>query len=106
MPRATIPTAPQSVQDAAAAYRSAVEALEAAEAAKAAAGAKLLQAMQAAGLEKGRTVSGTVSVCPGRETIRIVCKALAKEIEAIRARSVRTGRGELNVGAPYVKLLR
>jgi len=104
MAKAIIPQAPAAVADAAAAYRVCVDAFAAAETAKREAAAALLTAMQTAGLPAARTPSGTVSVCDGRETIKIICKALEAEINAIMQRSVRTGRGELRKGAPYVTM--
>lgn len=104
MARSIIPPAPADVAELAAAYRAAVEAAADAEAAKREAAAPLLAAMLAADLTAARTPSGTVSVCDGRETIKIVCKALQAEIDAIMQRSVRTGRGELRKGAKYVSL--
>lgn len=104
MPKAIIPTAPAAVADAAAEYRAAVDAAADADKAKREAGTILLAAMLEAGLQAARSESGTVSVSDGRETITITCKALATEIEAIRQRSVRTGRGKLNKGAPYISL--
>ena len=104
MAKAIIPTAPAAVAAAAAAYRVAVDAATAADAAKREAGAALLAEMLAWGERTGRTPSGTVSLSDGRQTIKITCPALAAEIEAIRQRSVRTGRGELSVGSPYVTL--
>lgn len=99
-----IPTAGPAIQDAAAAYRAAVQAVSDAETVKREAAAALLQAMTEAALTVARTVSGTVSVCDGRETVVIVCPALKAEIAAIQQRSVRTGRGELRKGSPYVTL--
>lgn len=104
MPKAIIPAAPAAVAACAAVYRAAVDALAAAEAAKVAAAAELMAAMLAADMRAARTESGTVSITEGRETIVIVCDALKAEIDAIRKRSVRTGRGKLNKGAPYVTL--
>lgn len=104
MAKAIIPTAPQSVQEAAAAYRAAVQAVSDAETVKRKAAAILLQTMAEAALTVARTLSGTVTVSEGRETIAIICPALQAEIEAIRQRSVRTGRGELRKGAPFVTL--
>jgi hypothetical protein len=101
-----IATGTEAIQAAAAAYRATVEAEAAAKAAKAAAAATLLAEMMAAGLSAARTGAGTVSVSDGRETIAITCKALAAEIEAMRQRSVRTGRGELRKGDPFVTLRR
>lgn len=104
--RTQIPTGTEAIQTAAASYRKAVEAEAEAKAARTAAAAALLAEMTAAGLSSARTESGTVSVSDGRETIAITCPALRAEIEAIRQRSIRTGRGELRKGDPFVTLRR
>jgi hypothetical protein len=113
MARKIIPTAPQAVADAAEAYRVALEVFDAAEAAKVAAAAALLQAMQAAALTSARAEAGTVSVIPGRTSIKIVDDALEAEIEAKKARiaaiivaAVKKGKAKESQGSPYVKMNR
>lgn len=88
----------------AASYALAVRALKDAESAKRDAAAALLTAMQAAGLTSAATESGKVSVCSGRRTVRVTCKALAAEIKLMQERAVRTGRAAESVGDPYVIL--
>ena len=89
---------------AAASYALAVRALKAAESAKKDASAALLAAMQSADLTSATTESGKVSVCSGRRTVRVTCKALAAEIKLMQERAVRTGRAAESVGDPYVML--
>ncbi len=66
--------------------------------------AMLLTLVQETGETKVKTDAGTVSVCAGRRTVQITCKALAAEIKATKERAVRTGRAVANVGDPYVML--
>jgi hypothetical protein len=93
-----------NIDNAAETYALAVASFKAAELDKAEASLALLKAMQTAELERAETPSGKVSVSQGRRTVKITCRALAKEIEATRERAVRTGRAVENVGSPYVTL--
>jgi hypothetical protein len=68
--------------------------------------AMLLTLVQETGETKVKTDAGTVSVCAGRRTVQITCKALAAEIKATKERAVRTGRAVANVGDPYVMIRR
>lgn len=68
--------------------------------------AMLLTLVQETGESKVRTDAGTVSVCAGRRTVRVTCKALAAEIKLMQERAVRTGRAVANVGDPYVMIRR
>jgi hypothetical protein len=85
-------------------YAGAVAALKAAESAKRDAAAALLAAMQSADLTSASTPAGKVSVCSGRRTVKITCKALSAEIKLMQERAVRTGRATESVGDPYVML--
>jgi len=93
-----------NVNASAAAYARAVAALKAAESAKRDAANCLLAAMQSAELTSASTPAGKVSVCSGRRTVRVTCKALAAEIKLMQERAVRTGRATESVGDPYVML--
>lgn len=85
-------------------YAQAVQAMKQAEQAKAEASLALLQAMQANELTSYATPSGKISVCQGRRTVKITCKALQAEIKLMQERAVRTGRAAESVGSPYVML--
>ena len=85
-------------------YAGAVAALKAAESAKRDAANALLAAMQSADLTSASTPAGKVSVCAGRRTVKITCKALSAEIKLMQERAVRTGRATESVGDPYVML--
>ena len=85
-------------------YALAVASFKLAEQAKAEASLALLEAMQASEQERAETPSGKVSVCQGRRTVKVTCKALAAEIKATQERAVRTGRAIESVGSPYVML--
>lgn len=89
---------------AAASYAAAVRALKAADTAKHDAAAALLTVMQNANLTSAATDSGKVSVCAGRRTVKVTCKALAAEIKLMQERAVRTGRATESIGDPYVML--
>ena len=93
-----------NIANAAQTYALAVQAFKLAEVAKAEASLALLEAMQASEQERAETPSGKVSVCQGRRTVRVTCKALAAEIKATQERAVRTGRAIESVGSPYVML--
>ena len=94
----------RNVNASAASYALAVRVLKEAESAKRDAAAALLAAMQSADLTSATTPAGKVSVCSGRRTVKVTCKALAAEIKAIQERAVRTGRAAESVGDPYVML--
>jgi len=85
-------------------YAQAVQAMKQAEQAKTEASLALLEAMQASELASYATPSGKVSVCQGRRTVKVTCKALQAEIRATQERAVRTGRAVESVGSPYVML--
>ena len=85
-------------------YAVAVAALKAAESAKRDAANALLAAMRSGDLTSASTPAGKVSVCAGRRTVRITCKALSAEIKLMQERAVRTGRAVESVGDPYVML--
>jgi hypothetical protein len=88
----------------ASAYARAVAVLREAESAKRDAATSLLAAMQSADLTSASTPAGKVSVCSGRRTVKITCKALAAEIKLMQERAVRTGRAVESIGDPYVML--
>lgn len=98
------PTANDIITNLAAAARVAKAAAEAAAAAEKAAKVELLAAMIEAGQKSFKTPSGTVSVCSGRRTIRVTCKALQAEIKLMQERAVRTGRAVENFGESYVTI--
>jgi len=85
-------------------YAAAVAAFKAAESAKRDAANALLAAMRSGDLTSASTPAGKVSVCAGRRTVRITCKALSAEIKLMQERAVRTGRAVESVGDPYVML--
>ena len=93
-----------TLESLAAAAAQAIAAEKATAEASKAARAALLAAMQEAGKTTLRTAVGTVSVVSGRRTIKVVCRALAAEIDAMRERAVRTGRAVESIGAPYVSI--
>lgn len=93
-----------NVNASAASYARAVAVLKEAESAKRDAAAALLAAMQSADLTSAATDSGKVSVCAGRRTVKVTCKALAAEIKLMQERAVRTGRATESVGDSYVML--
>ena len=93
-----------NIAQAAQTYALAVQAFKAAEVAKAEASQALLEAMQASEQERAETPSGKVSVCQGRRTVKVTCKALQAEIKLMQERAVRTGRAVESVGSPYVML--
>ena len=93
-----------TIANAAKDYALAVASFKAAEVAKAEASQALLEAMQAAELTSYATMSGKVSVCSGRRTVKVTCKALQAEIKATQERAVRTGRAVESFGSPYVML--
>ena len=86
------------------AYKRATDALKLAEQAKAEASQALVEAMQAAEQERVETPAGKVSLCQGRRTVRVTCKALQAEIKLLQERAVRTGRAVESVGKPYVMI--
>jgi hypothetical protein len=92
------------LNSAAAAYAAATRALKSAETAKREAGAALLAAMQSADLISAATDYGKVSVCSGRRTVKVTCKALSAEIKLMQERAVRTGRAIENIGEAFVML--
>jgi hypothetical protein len=85
-------------------YAMAVAQLKLAEEAKRDAAQALLETMQTCDLERAETPSGKISVCQGRRTVKVTCKALAAEIKATQERAVRTGRAVESIGSPYVML--
>jgi hypothetical protein len=97
-------TATDTIATLAAAARAAKAAVETATTAEKAAKADLLAAMLAADLKSIKTPSGTVSVCSGRRTVRVTCKALQAEIKLMQERAVRTGRAVENTGEAYVTI--
>ena len=95
---------PTGIANLAAAARAAKAVAEAAATAEKAAKAQLLAAMLEAGEKTVKTPSGTVSVCSGRRTVRVTCKALQAEIKLMQERAVRTGRAVENTGEAYVTI--
>ena len=93
-----------NIDNAANVYALAVASFKAAEQAKAEASQALLEAMQASEQERAETPSGKVSVCQGRRTVKVTCKALQAEIKLMQERGCRTGRAVESVGSPYVML--
>jgi hypothetical protein len=102
--RTTPPPTMASLDTLAHNYAMAVRALRIAEQAKADAAQALLNTMQACELERAETPSGKISVCQGRRTVKVTCKALQAEIKLMQERAVRTGRAVESVGSPYVML--
>ena len=93
-----------NIAQAAQTYALAVQAFKAAEVAKTEDSQALQEAMQASELTSYATPSGKVSVCQGRRTVKVTCKALQAEIRATQERAVRTGRAVESVGNPYVMI--
>ena len=65
---------------------------------------EILTMMQESGLKTFQCPDGKVTLCNGRRTVSVTCKALAAEITAIKERGVRTGRCAEKIGDPYVTI--
>jgi len=65
---------------------------------------EILSMMQESGLKTFQCPDGKVTLCNGRRTVSVTCKALAAEITAIKERGVRTGRCTEKQGDPYVTI--
>ena len=86
------------------AAREADAAAKAAAAALASARAELLAFMEDGGHTRLETEAGTATVCKGRRTVKVSCKALQAEIKLMQERAVRTGRAVETIGNPYVTI--
>lgn len=66
----------------------------------------LMLAMQQSDLKNVKTDIGSVTVCDGKRTVKVTCKALQAEIKLMQERAVRTGRATESIGSPYIMIRR
>lgn len=85
-------------------YAAAVAAYKAAEIAKKEASRAIAQFMAENGMKTETTESGKVTLCSGRRTVKVTCKALEAEIKLMKERAVRTGRAVETIGEAYVTI--
>lgn len=64
----------------------------------------LMLAMQQSDLKIVETEIGKVTLCNGKRTVKVTCKALASEIKLMQERGVRTGRATESIGSPYIMI--
>ena len=66
----------------------------------------LMLAMQQSDFKNVKTDAGSATLCDGKRTVRVTCKALQAEIKLMQERAVRTGRAAESIGSPYLMIRR